>query len=53
MTVEELKAVLDEMPNECEVKIYDFDGEWVNISKIRLVKTFFQNGSEEIVEIHY
>ena len=53
MTVEELQAVLSELPKDCVVKIIDYDGEWSDINKIKLTKTYFANGSEEVVEIHY
>jgi len=53
MTVEELQTVLSELPKDCVVKIFDFDGEHADINKIKLVKTYFANGCEEIVEIHY
>lgn len=53
MTVEELKAVLEEMPNDCVVKVFDFDGEYADIVKIRICKTYYKEGSNEIVELHY
>ena len=53
MTVEELKAVFDELPDGCVVKIMDYDGEYVDVEKIKLIKTFTQTGAEEVVEIHY
>lgn len=53
MTVEELKTVLEELPNDCVVKVFDYDGECADINKIKLTKTYFANGSEEVVEIHY
>lgn len=53
MTVEELRAVLDELPNQCVVRIMDCDGEYVDVAKIKLTKTYYATGSEEIVEIHY
>ena len=53
MTVEELQAVLNELPKDCVVKIINYDGDWSDINKIKLTKTYFANGSEEVVEIHF
>ena len=53
MTVEELRAVLDELPNQCVVKVMDYDGDYVDVAKIKLTRTYFQSGMEEFVEIHF
>ena len=48
MTVEELKAVFDELPDGCVVKIMDYDGEYVDVEKIKLIKTFTQTAQKKL-----
>ena len=50
MTVEELKAVLDEMPNECEILVQDDDSHY-GIEAITFEKTYKKDGVVETVII--
>lgn len=50
MTVEELKAVLEEMPNECEILVQDDDSHY-GIEAITFEKTYKKDGVVETVII--
>lgn len=44
MTVEELKAILEEIPNECEVEIFTDDGDAEPINTVQLNRIYKKGG---------
>jgi hypothetical protein len=51
MTVEELKVILEELPNECKVILIDIDGDKHDVEEIKYCKVHKPNHCEEVVEI--
>lgn len=44
MTVEELKAILEEIPNDCQVEIFDDDGDAVSVDSVQLTRIYKKDG---------
>ena len=51
MTVEELKLILDCLPDHCEVVLRDFDGDRAKIEEVVFLETYKVEGTTEIIEI--
>lgn len=44
MTVEELKAILEEVPNDCEIKVLNNEEYITDVETIRYRRTFKKDG---------
>lgn len=51
MKVSELKAILEELPNDCKIVLVDLDGERHDIEEIKYCKAYKPSDYDEVVEI--
>jgi hypothetical protein len=51
MTVDELKAILEEIPGDCKVTVVDYETERCEIAEVKYMKIHRERDCEESLEI--